>query len=117
MEHISKQELGELIKQAQAGDFPPKLYKVLQEMTKALKGDDDILSRATIQLLKHLHKMDPEKNVFSYISDIIISQIRNTKRDARNELKKNYGYAFHVQKWRPRWQNGRHAQWRFTPQS
>lgn len=113
--YVDPLELARLIRLAQAGDFGQRLYDVIALLVSELGGDEDVLQQVAMHLFQRLQWVNPDANVFAYISQMVIYEKKYQARTARNDVKKNRAFAFDVLKWVPLSCNGRRVDWHKKP--
>lgn len=86
--YLSPDTLAQLVKDAQAArTMTPALYKAIRLMTFRCGGDEDIVQEVAIDIWKHLHSLDPARNVFAYITQCINLEKWNSQRRTTNARK------------------------------
>ncbi len=80
MAYLDPEELNEWICRWQAGDFDPAIMDAISALVRKSEGTPDDAQDVLLELLKALPRLDPKRNIFSYLTDIVITTILLRRR-------------------------------------
>ena len=114
-DYIDSENLKGLIRLAQSGDFKVELVDAIRLLVVHLGGDEDDQQNLLLEVVRSLDRIDPERNVFAYLTACAMSIIARRKRreETYDGMIKHYAW---LNGWVPHWNNGKRGHLRFNVQ-
>jgi DNA-directed RNA polymerase specialized sigma24 family protein len=92
--YLKPRELRQFVIESQeSGTISPGLYDAIVKLVGGIRGrwgmaePDDTLQDVFLAVLRHLDKIDPKKNVFSYLTTLVRNEVFKRHRDAEKYMR------------------------------
>lgn len=112
--YVDPAALADLVRRAQAGDFGAELADEITLLVRRLGGDEDDVQSTLLEAVRALGRIDPERNVFAYLTAVARSVIaRRVRRlETYEGMLKRWAW---LNGWVPVGRNGKRLPMRFEP--
>lgn len=112
MIYAEREKLCQWVREAQAGRWDEDFIRAIRLIVRGVGGDEDDEQSALLDVLKSVHRIDPDKEVFAYLTCVAISKVRMRHRheEAYDGMIKHFAW---LNGWVPRWATGKRGSFRF----